>query len=228
MSQNFNKGVEANSRSAEACKTRKRRKDRGQRKSVCSTKPRLDILQQHEAVEEASASQKSTIQEEESMALNEFNDSSAGPFQKPLNISSTLLPVQMNSRPQAVVNQDFGSLNITTHQSDLGTPFDASGLPHADSDRIATESDQIMTESSHRNHMTSQSDDQVNLTTESDNAIEQQMQVCAPQPASRPSRVASHVTSQGVAYEISAALQQFDSSNAYISMPRVEQPAPLQ
>lgn len=54
------------------------------------------------------------------------------------------------------------------------------------------------------------------------------MQVCAPQPVSRPSRVASHVTSQGVAYEISAALQQFDSTNAYISMPRVEQPAPLQ
>ena len=87
MSQNFNKGVEANSRSAEACKTRKRRKDRGQRKSVCSTKPRLDILQQHEAVEEASASQKSTIQEEESMA---HNDSRAIPFQK---APSTLLPV---------------------------------------------------------------------------------------------------------------------------------------
>jgi hypothetical protein len=105
MSQNFNKGVEANSRSADACKTRKRRKDRGQRKSVCSTKPRLDILQQNEAVEEASASQNddgsSTIQEEESMA---HNDSRAAPFQKALNMSSTLLPVQMNSRPQAVVN----------------------------------------------------------------------------------------------------------------------------
>ena len=193
MSQNFNRGVErverveANSRSAEACKTRKRRKDRGQRKSVCSTKPRLDILQQDEDAGEASASQKSTIQEEESMA---HNDSRAAPFQKAL---STLLPVQMNSRPQVVVNQDLGSLDITTHQSDLGTPLDISGLPNAD--RMPTEGDQIMTESSHRNHMTSQSDDQVNLTTESDNAIEQQMQVCAPQPVSRPSRVASHVTS---------------------------------
>ena len=196
MSQHFNKGVEANSRSAEACKTRKRRKDRGQRKSVCSTKPRLDILQQNEAVEEASASQKSTIQEEESMA---HNDSKSIPFQKaPNNYSSTLLPVQMNSRPQAVVNQDLGSLNITgldTHQSELGTPLDISGMPYAETDRIATESDQIVTESSQRNHMTSQSDDPVNLTTESDNAIEQQMQVCAPQPVSRPSRVASHVTS---------------------------------
>jgi len=202
MSQNFNKGVEANSRSAEACKTRKRRKDRGQRKSVCSTKPRLEILQQNE-VDATSESQKSTIQEEESMA---HNDSKSIPFQK---ASSTLLPVQMNSRPQAVVNQDLGSLNITTHmasiQSDLGTPLDISGLPNAD--RMPTEGDQIMTESSQRNHLTSQSDDQVNLTTESDNAIEQQMQVCAPQPVSRPSRVASHVTSQGVAYEISSALQ---------------------
>lgn len=202
MSQNFNKGVEANSRSAEACKTRKRRKDRGQRKSVCSTKPRLEILQQDE-VDATSESQKSTIQEEESMA---HNDSKSLPFQK---ASSTLLPVQMNSRPQAVVNQDLGSLNITTHmasiQSDLGTPLDISGLPNAD--RMPTEGDQIMTESSHRNHLTSQSDDPVNLTTESDNAIEQQMQVCAPQPVSRPSRVASHVTSEGVAYELSSALQ---------------------
>jgi hypothetical protein len=195
MSQNFNKGVEANSRSAEACKTRKRRKDRGQRKSVCSTKPRLEILQQNE-VDATSESQKSTItpttiQEEESMM---HNDSKSIPFQK---ASSTLLPVQMNSRPQAVVNQDLGSLNITTHmasiQSDLGTPLDISGLPNAD--RMPTEGDQITTESSQRNHLTSQSDDQVNLTTESDNAIEQQMQVCAPQPVSRPSRVASHVTS---------------------------------
>jgi len=125
------------------------------------------------------------------------NDSRAAPFQKAL---STLLPVQMNSRPQVVVNQDLGSPDITTHQSDLGTPLDISGLPNADTDRIATEGDQyttntIITESSQRNHMTSQSDDQVNLTTESDNAIEQQMQVCAPQPVSRPSRVASHVTS---------------------------------
>jgi hypothetical protein len=195
MSQNFNKGVEANSRSAEACKTRKRRKDRGQRKSVCSTKPRLEILQQNE-VDATSESQKSTItpttiQEEESMM---HNDSKSIPFQK---APSTLLPVQMNSRPQAVVNQDLGSLNITTHmasiQSDLGTPLDISGLPNAD--RMPTEGDQITTESSQRNHLTSQSDDQVNLTTESDNAIEQQMQVCAPQPVSRPSRVASHVTS---------------------------------
>ena len=198
MSQNFNKGVEANSRSAEACKTRKRRKDRGQRKSVCSTKPRLEILQQNE-VDATSESQKSTItpttiQEEESMM---HNDSKSIPFQK---ASSTLLPVQMNSRPQAVVNQDLGSLNITTHmasiQSDLGTPLDISGLPNAD--RMPTEGDQITTESSQRNHLTSQSDDQVNLTTESDNGIEQQMQVCAPQPASRPeafSQVASHVTS---------------------------------
>ena len=195
MSQNFNKGVEANSRSAEACKTRKRRKDRGQRKSVCSTKPRLEILQQNE-VDATSESQKSTItpttiQEEESMM---HNDSKSIPFQK---APSTLLPVQMNNRPQAVVNQDLGSLNITTHmasiQSDLGTPLDISGLPNAD--RMPTEGDQITTESSQRNHLTSQSDDQVNLTTESDNAIEQQMQVCAPQPVSRPSRVASHVTS---------------------------------
>jgi len=201
MSQNFNKGVEANSRSAEACKTRKRRKDRGQRKSVCSTKPRLEILQQNE-VDATSESQKSTIQEEESMA---HNDSKSIPFQKaPNNYSSTLLPVQMNSRPQAVVNQDLGSLNITTHlntqmtsiESDLGTPLDISGLPNAE--RMPTEGDRIMTESSQGNHLTSQSDDQVNLTTESDNGIEQQMQVCAPQPASRPeafSRVASHVTS---------------------------------
>lgn len=193
MSQNFNKGVEANSRSAEACKTRKRRKDRGQRKSVCSTKPRLEILQQNE-VDATSESQKSTIQEEESMA---HNDSKSIPFQK---ASSTLLPVQMNSRPQAVVNQDLGSLNITTHmasiQSDLGTPLDISGLPNAE--RMPTEGDRLMTESSQGNHLTSQSDDQVNLTTESDNGIEQQMQVCAPQPASRPeafSQVASHVTS---------------------------------
>ena len=198
MSQNFNKGVEANSRSAEACKTRKRRKDRGQRKSVCSTKPRLEILQQNE-VDATSESQKSTIQEEESMA---HTDSKAIPFQKaPNRYSGTLLPVQMNSRPQAVVNQDLGSLNITTHlttqmtsiESDLGTPLDISGLPNAE--RMPTEGDQITTESSQRNHLTSQSDDQVNLTTESDNAIEQQMQVCAPQPVSRPSRVASHVTS---------------------------------
>ena len=202
MSQNFNKGVEANSRSAEACKTRKRRKDRGQRKSVCSTKPRLEILQQNE-VDATSESQKSTItpttiQEEESMM---HNDSKSIPFQK---ASSTLLPVQMNSRPQAVVNQDLGSLNITTHlntqmtsiESDLGTPLDISGLPNAE--RMPTEGDRLMTESSQGNHLTSQSDDQVNLTTESDNGIEQQMQVCAPQPASRPeafSRVASHVTS---------------------------------
>ena len=193
MSQNFNKGVEANSRSAEACKTRKRRKDRGQRKSVCSTKPRLEILQQNE-VDATSESQKSTIQEEESMA---HNDSKSIPFKK---ASSTLLPVQMNSRPQAVVNQDLGSLNITTHmasiQSDLGTPLDISGLPNAE--RMPTEGDRLMTESSQGNHLTSQSDDQVNLTTESDNGIEQQMQVCAPQPASRPeafSQVASHVTS---------------------------------
>ena len=201
MSQNFNKGVEANSRSAEACKTRKRRKDRGQRKSVCSTKPRLEILQQNE-VDATSESQKSTIQEEESMA---HNDSKAIPFQKaPNRYSGTLLPVQMNSRPQAVVNQDLGSLNITTHlttqmtsiESDLGTPLDISGLPNAE--RMPTEGDRLMTESSQGNHLTSQSDDQVNLTTESDNGIEQQMQVCAPQPASRPeafSRVASHVTS---------------------------------
>jgi len=99
----------------------------------------------------------------------------------------------MNSRPHVVVNQDLGSLDITTHQSEVGTPLDISGLPNAD--RIVTESDQIITESSHRRHMTSQSDDQVNLTTESDNGIEQQMLVCAPQPVSRPSRVASHVTS---------------------------------
>lgn len=201
MSQNFNKGVEANSRSAEACKTRKRRKDRGQRKSVCSTKPRLEILQQNE-VDATSESQKSTIQEEESMA---HNDSKAIPFQKaPNRYSGTLLPVQMNSRPQAVVNQDLGSLNITTHlttqmtsiESDLGTPLDISGLPNAE--RMPTEGDRLMTESSQGNHLTSQSDDQVNLTTESDNGIEQQMQVCAPQPASRPeafSQVASHVTS---------------------------------
>lgn len=201
MSQNFNKGVEANSRSAEACKTRKRRKDRGQRKSVCSTKPRLEILQQNE-VDATSESQKSTIQEEESMA---HTDSKAIPFQKaPNRYSGTLLPVQMNSRPQAVVNQDLGSLNITTHlttqmtsiESDLGTPLDISGLPNAE--RMPTEGDRLMTESSQGNHLTSQSDDQVNLTTESDNGIEQQMQVCAPQPASRPeafSQVASHVTS---------------------------------
>ena len=149
MSQNFNRGTEANSRSAEACKTRKRRKDRGQRKSVCSTKPRLDILKQDEAADEASASQKSVIQEEESMA---HNDSRAAPFQK---ASSTLLPVQMNSRPQVVVNRDLGSLDITTHQSDLGTPLDISGQPNTDTDRIATEGDQIITESSQRNHMTS-------------------------------------------------------------------------
>lgn len=203
MSQNFNKGVEANSRSAEACKTRKRRKDRGQRKSVCSTKPRLEILQQNE-VDATSESQKSTIQEEESMAHNE---SKSIPFQKAPktnSYSSTLLPVQMNSRPQAVVNQDLGSLNITTQvntqmtsiESDLGTPLDISGLPNAE--RMPTEGDRLMTESSQGNHLTSQSDDQVNLTTESDNGIEQQMQVCAPQPASRPeafSQVASHVTS---------------------------------
>ena len=105
------------------------------------------------------------------MVNTPHNDGRATPFQK---APSTLLPVQMNSRPHfhVAVNQDLGGLGITTLPSDLGTLLDISGLEDGDSHRMATEGGQIITESSQGNHMTSQSDDPVNLTIESVGAIE--------------------------------------------------------
>ena len=78
----------------------------------------------------------------------------------------------MNGRSHAAVNQDLGGQGIVTLESDLGSPLNISGLENADSHRMVTEAAQMITESSQGNHMTSQSDDPVNLTMESDGAIE--------------------------------------------------------